>query len=115
MANYFNNNLKYLRKINNISQKELSKKIGVDQSTISYWEKGMDITVDKAIQIADVFNVPYDKFFCKDLRIESDVQLDENHKLDNIIMEKSATMDEDTKKMLIGIMDSINNNLDKKQ
>lgn len=37
----FANNLKYLRTSKKLTQKELSKRVGVDQRTISAWEKGV--------------------------------------------------------------------------
>ncbi len=37
----FAENLKTLRKSNGITQKELADKVGVDQRTISAWEKGV--------------------------------------------------------------------------
>lgn len=69
MAVFFNTNLKHIRKINGISQKQLAEKIGVDQSTISYWEKGMDITVENAIKVAEILNIPLPDLLGIDLRI----------------------------------------------
>lgn len=77
MALYFNENLKYIRKLKNISQKELAEKIGVDQSTISYWEKGMDVTVENAIKVAEILKIPFDQFLGKDLRFENSIYNDE--------------------------------------
>ena len=37
----FAENLKSLRKSNGMTQKELADKVGVDQRTISAWEKGV--------------------------------------------------------------------------
>lgn len=37
----FASNLKYLRTSKKLTQKELSKRVGVDQRTISAWEKGV--------------------------------------------------------------------------
>ena len=37
MAKYFNKNLKYIRKIYNISQFKIAKELGIDRSSISRW------------------------------------------------------------------------------
>ena len=68
---YFNSNLPYIRKQKKISQEELAKRVGVDQSTISLWEKGMDTTVEKAFQVAEALGVPFPEFLGKDLRFDN--------------------------------------------
>ena len=68
---YFNSNLPFIRKQKKISQEELAKKVGVDQSTVSLWEKGMDTTVEKAFQVAEALEVPFPEFLGKDLRFDN--------------------------------------------
>ena len=75
---YFNSNLPFIRKKKGISQTELAEKIGVDQSTISLWEKGMDTTVDNAIKVAEVLNVSIPEFLGKDLRFDNANIIDVN-------------------------------------
>lgn len=75
---YFNSNLPFIRKKKGISQAELAEKIGVDQSTISLWEKGMDTTVDNAIKVAEVLNVSIPEFLGKDLRFDNAEVIDVN-------------------------------------
>lgn len=75
---YFNSNLPFIRKKKGISQTELAEKIGVDQSTISLWEKGMDTTVDNAIKVAEVLNVSIPDFLGKDLRFDNAKVIDVN-------------------------------------
>ncbi len=54
----FNNNLIALRKINDISQADLAKKIKVSRQTVSKWEAGETYPeLDKLINICDLFNV----------------------------------------------------------
>ena len=68
MAKYFNNNLKHIRNILNISQQEIAEKIKVDRSSISRWEKGeIDTPLEAALNIADFFKVKYEFFFGQDL------------------------------------------------
>lgn len=68
MAQFFNNNLKYIRKLKNISQQDLATKLNVDRSSISRWENNeMDPTVDKAIQIAKVLNISPADFLATDM------------------------------------------------
>lgn len=64
---FFKENLIFLRKIRKISQKDLAKKVGVNQSSISLWEKGMDITIENAIKVAEALNIDFDIFITKDL------------------------------------------------
>lgn len=72
MTRLFNKNLKYIRQHKGISQQELANKLDLDRSTISRWENDeMDITVGNAIQIADFFNIPIEKFTNVDLSINN--------------------------------------------
>jgi len=68
MAQFFNKNLKHIRKIKNISQQELADKLNVDRSSISRWEnEEMEATVDKAIQTAKILEVPFPEFLATDM------------------------------------------------
>ena len=72
MARLYNKNLKYLRQQKGISQQELADRLKLDRSTISRWESDeMDITVGNAIQIADFFNIPIERFTSCDLSIDN--------------------------------------------
>lgn len=65
----FNKNLTYIREKRGLSQKELASKIGVDQSSVSLWENGMDTTIENAIKIAIVLETPIDKLINDDLSL----------------------------------------------
>lgn len=68
MALFFNNNLKHVRKMLNVSQQELADQINMDRSTISRWENNeMEATLDNAIQVANAFNISIADFIAKDL------------------------------------------------
>ena len=53
--------LRELRKINNLTQKELGKKMGVSAQTILNWENNVyQPSVNELIKLADIFNVSLD-------------------------------------------------------
>lgn len=44
-----------------LSQRELADKLGVDQSTVSFWETGThEVTLTKLVRIADAMDEPLD-------------------------------------------------------
>lgn len=101
MPTFFNTNLRFIRKQKGISQKVLAKIVGVDQSTISLWEKGMDITVDNAVKVAEALNVPIPEFLGTDLRTKNETknELSEQEEL-NLLTEtlkKKGFLDENEK------------------
>ena len=60
----FGSNLRLMREQRNISQKMLSIKIGVTQSSISDWEADRKMPPSKTIlKLADIFNVSTDEIF----------------------------------------------------
>lgn len=72
MAEFLNNNVKYLRNEKNISQQKLADDIGVDRSTISRIENGeIETTIDNAIKIANVLNVPLNDLVSKNLQFDN--------------------------------------------
>lgn len=75
------NKIKELRKKSRLSQKELSQKIGVAQSTLSTWENGVFEPDSKTLVVlADLFNVSVDYLLGK----EKDTSLNLNE-MSNII------------------------------
>lgn len=72
MAEFLNNNVKYLRTEKNLSQQSLADAIGVDRSTVSRIENGeIETTVDNAIKIANKLNVSLNDLVSKDLRFDN--------------------------------------------
>jgi repressor LexA len=61
-----NNRIRELRQQYKITQNVLSKKIGVAQNTLSYWENGKyDIDNESLQKLADVFNCTIDYLLCR--------------------------------------------------
>jgi transcriptional regulator with XRE-family HTH domain len=57
----FKDRLKEIRELNNITQKELSKKINASQSKVAMWETGKrDPNSDDIILLANMFNISAD-------------------------------------------------------
>ena len=68
MAEFLNNNIKFLRSEKNISQQKLADEIGVDRSTISRIENGeIETTIDNAIKISNALNVSINDLITKKL------------------------------------------------
>ncbi len=58
MTNYFAKNLKYLRKQKHIDQQTMAKDLGIAQSTISCWEKGIRTPdLDMIVKINKYLNI----------------------------------------------------------
>lgn len=73
MDNNFTNNLKYIRKQKKLSQQELADKIGVDRSTIGYWENGKaDPTLLNVQKLSDALKVNIIDLVGKDLSIDNE-------------------------------------------
>ena len=69
MNNYFASNLKHLRAIYEVSQAELAKTIGVDQTSVSKWEKGLrEPTISAVLAVSQFFHINIDSLVSKDLR-----------------------------------------------
>lgn len=82
MAEFLNSNVKHLRTSKKISQQSLADKIGVDRSTVSRIENGeIETTIDNAIKIANILEVPLNDLVSKDLRFDNavPVNLNENN------------------------------------
>lgn len=66
--NYFASNLRYLRKINKVTQAAIAEKIGKTPSLITMWESGKrePILADVRL-VADFFNIPLGDIIGTDL------------------------------------------------
>lgn len=67
-------NLKRIRKENNLSQEQLADKLGVSRQSVSKWESGLAYPeMDKVLQICKLFNLNIDELLNQDLK-----QVEEN-------------------------------------
>lgn len=66
MENY-GNALKYQREINGLSQSELSRRTGIKQANISYWESGSkEPGISFCVILADFYEITLDELVGRD-------------------------------------------------
>ena len=90
MKNNLSDNIKKLRKDNNLSQEDLADKLGVSRQSISKWEQGDAYPeMDKLMQMAELFNVSLDNLVHSNI---SEVKTKDNNKntIDRWIKEVSS-------------------------
>ncbi len=69
MNNNFSNNIKKIRKENNLSQEQLAEELGVSRQAISKWESGAAYPeMDKIISICKKYNVNIDDLLHNDIK-----------------------------------------------
>ena len=62
-------NIKKIRKENNLSQEQLAEKLGVSRQSVSKWESGQAYPeMDKVLQICDLFSLNMDELMKSDLK-----------------------------------------------
>ena len=68
-------NLKKIRKENNLSQEQLAEKLGVSRQSVSKWEAGQAYPeMDKVLQICKLFNLNMDELFNQDVKEVNEVK-----------------------------------------
>lgn len=68
MNNKFSENLKKIRKYNNLSQEQLADELGVSRQAISKWESTIAYPeMDKIITLCEKFDLNIDNFLHKDI------------------------------------------------
>lgn len=105
---YLYSNIKFLREQKKESQDDLSKIVDKGATAIGNWERGerspdyVDI-----YKLAKHFDISIDDLVKKDLRFQESIQLDETHKIENVIMSNIKQLTDEEKKQIIGIIEVI--------
>ena len=69
MNSNFAENLRRIRKENNLSQEQLADKLGVSRQSVSKWESQQAYPeMDKVIQMCNMFNLNIDELLNKDIK-----------------------------------------------
>lgn len=101
----FGNNLKYLRSINKESQEDIAKLVNKKRTLVSSWENGERTPiVEDLLILSKHYNISIEELYEKNI-VLNDVELDETHKLDTLILDKTKTLTEEDKKKIIDIID----------
>ena len=91
-TNYFNSNIKKIRKDYNKNVEDFAKIIGINKSTLYRWENNeISANIETAFMVAEKLGIPIYDLIGKDLSIKENVQLDETHKLDKIVIQKEIS------------------------
>ena len=65
----FKDNLKKLRKDNNLSQEDLAEKLNVSRQSVSKWEQGLAYPeMDKVLQICKMFDLNIDELLNQNVK-----------------------------------------------
>lgn len=83
--NFFASNIKYLRKVNRLTQKDLALRLGKTANAVSNWEQGIrKPTVNDMVIIANYFNLDIMDLFEEDLSVPDATQpIDKLHRFIN--------------------------------
>lgn len=112
MAEFLNNNIKYLRNVQNISQQELADKVGIDRSTISRIENNeIETTVPTAEKIAKSLNVSFTDLVGKDLRFY-DLKKDSPDELDILFSKYKDILSDDDKETIRFVIEKAKRKID---
>lgn len=101
--NHFGNNIRYLRKLKNMSQDELAEKLGYKSfTTIQKWESGKsEPNLKRLNELSNIFDVDIDKLATTDLSIE-DNEVKTNYPIkDERILEPFNQLTEEGKQKAI--------------
>ena len=104
---YLGTRLKYLRKLDNVTQQQLATALGVAKSTISMYENGQREPDFETLEaISDYFNVDIRSFFPKNEK-PLDVSTEGLSAIKRDLIDKIMAMDDDTVAALNRIADQV--------
>ena len=90
-------NLKKIRKDNNLSQEQLAEKLGVSRQAVSKWESGISYPeMDKVIQICNLFNLNINELInedIKEVKENKEAQVRNNKYIDSFFEYITKTVD----------------------
>ena len=99
------NRIRLFRKLNNLSQKELGDKLGIAFQQVQKYEKNINTpSIDKLLQIANIFNISIEKLVQDDITINN--QAFENISTECInIIALIMKMDQNKQKKILEIVE----------
>ena len=73
-------NLKKIRKENNLTQEDLAEKLGVSRQSVSKWESNQAYPeMDKVVQICKMFNLNMDDLLNQDIKEVNNIKQQRNN------------------------------------
>lgn len=104
---YLGTRLKYLRKLDNVTQQQLATALGIAKSTVSMYENGQREPDFETLEaISDYFNVDIRSFFQKDEKPLS-VSTEGLSDIKRDLIDKIIAMDDETVSALSRIADQV--------
>lgn len=96
-TNYFASNIRFLRKLNNMTQLDLGNALKISRATISAWEKETrkPIFADVAT-VCDFFRVPIGDMLGKDISLDYDKNLALDNQRELITLFNQLTSEQQT-------------------
>ena len=69
------NNIKKLRKLNNLTQEKLAKKLNLSSQNVSKWEHGIsEPSISYCVKMAEIFNISLDSLLSRGLNNYNDLE-----------------------------------------
>lgn len=83
----FSKNLKRLRTLNGLTQSELAKKLGVNNKTVSSWERNSpSLTIDQFKLLVELFNCSIDNLYFSDIQSKATIVDNKNKRTLRVVI-----------------------------